>query len=907
MSSPKDLLRDRGPALLHVPGVMLSAAMLILLVMIGLAYRDWKQYASARATGFRVLDIQNSLEALESNLRDAEAGQRGFLLTGANIYLEPYTRAIEIVPAEVSNLDKLLRSPTGEADPNVSRLKTAVNEKLVELRETVDLRNRQGIAPATDVVLSDRGKKAMDEVRNLCFSVRQQIASDRRNVQAQALAATRGSFILTTSGSLILMALIVTGFLMISNRTRDREEALAGIRGLYDLGTRTMLLSDLRSVLAEILQTAEKLTAADKGNIQLLDASGALRIEAQRGFSSEFLDFFNAVQGGEAATCATALGSRQQVVVEDVQKSSIFIGTPALKVLLGAGVRAVQSTPLISRSGNLVGMLSTHYRRPHKPSDQDLRLLTLFARQAADLIEKFRAERELRATKDQLQLVTDQMAAAVTRCRRDQHYVWVSRRYAEWLHRPPREIMGRPIVEVLGEQGYAAILPYIQRVLSGERVEYSAQVNFLGVGQRWIRAVYVPTYAEDQQVDGWIAVVADVTEERHTAEQLRQSQRLESLGVLAGGIAHDFNNLLVGMLGNASLALDVLGPMTPARQMLENVNKSAERAAALTRQMLAYAGKESLVTQSINISNLINELGTLLRTSIPKNVALKLELPPSLPYIEADHTQLHQVIMNLVINAAEAIPESMPGTVTISAESRALTADDHEHAIVPLPPNGKSYVAVTVTDTGQGMSPEIQSRIFEPFFTTKFTGRGLGLSAVLGIVKAHQGGIALRTSPGSGTAIALLFPPAQTPLSNESRLLPQTLPGSGTVLVIDDEEAVREVVRTTLERHGYQVLLAENGQRGIEMFRAHPEVVAILLDLAMPVMSGEQAAPEFRKINAAIPIIVSTGYPEGEARRRLNAVRATAFLQKPYKISALIEMLTASLAGRGSFGHAASS
>jgi PAS domain S-box-containing protein len=839
---------------------------------------------------------------------------------------------------------------------------------------------------------------------------------------------------LIAAGALILLALIVAGFLIVRRQMLHREGAVAAMRGLYELGTRTMMQRDLRSVLSDISQAAQKLTAADMGNVQLLDPDGALRIAVHHGFSSAFLDFFNAVRDGESAACAVAMGSREQVVVEDVLKSPIFAGTPALDILLGAGVRAVQSTPLISSSGNFVGMLSTHYRRPRKPSRQDLRLLSLFARQAADLIENFRAaealreseeryhatfqnaavgiahldidgrllhfnqalcaitgyspdelrtttvadithpddlehsralarrlaageiptyslekryirkdrsvvwvnltasllrepslggnqivtviediserksaEAALQSAKDQLQLVTDRMAAAVTRCSRDQRYVWVSRRCAEWLRRPLTEIIGRPIAEVLGEQGYAAIRPHIQRVLSGETVEYTAEVNYLGIGPRWIRAVYVPTYGADRQVDGWIAVIADETAERNAAEQLRQSQRLESLGVLAGGIAHDFNNILVGVLGNASLALDVLGPDTPARRMLENVSKSAERAAALTRQMLACAGEERLAIQPVDISNLVNELGALLRTGIPKNVEAKLELPPSLPYVEADQTQLHQVIMNLVINAAEAIPDHTVGTVIVSAQSRTLTAADREHAIVPLPQSQQPYVAVTVTDTGEGMSPEVRSRIFEPFFTTKFTGRGLGLSAVLGIVKAHQGAITLRSSPGSGTAITVLFPAVQ-PAAAPEPLPPPTaqLRTSGLVLVVDDEETVRNFVRKTLRRHGFDVLLAANGREGIQALAAHPEVAAIVLDVAMPVMSGDQAAPELRRINPAVPIILSSGYPERDVRERFTGIAGAYFLPKPYKADALIEVVSASLAANGGPGHTTS-
>jgi CHASE3 domain sensor protein len=334
---------------MHLHRAMLGLAILILLLMSGLAYRDWRQYTAARATGLRLLDIQNTVEALQSSLLDAETGQRGFLLTGDERYLEPYHRALGVAPAEAARLDQLLKSANGEESPDLPRLKMLVAGKVAELSQTVDLRKREGIGPATEVVRSDRGKKEMDEIRGICASIRQQVATERLAIQAQAWAATRGSLVVTTVGSLILTILIVTGYLIIGNRTRDREEALSGMRSLYELGTRVMRQSDVRSLLGELLETAMTITAADMGNIQLLDSQGALRIEAHHGFGSEFLEFFNTVQDGEAASCAAALGSHEQVVIPDVQKSPIFQGAPALDVLLRAGVRAVQSTPLIAQ------------------------------------------------------------------------------------------------------------------------------------------------------------------------------------------------------------------------------------------------------------------------------------------------------------------------------------------------------------------------------------------------------------------------------------------------------------------------------------------------------------------------------------------------------------------------------
>jgi PAS domain S-box-containing protein len=931
-------LRSQIRPFLRLQTAMLGAAVLILSTMVGLAYLEWKEYRSARATGLRVLAVQNSVESLVSTLLEAEAGQRGFLITGDDHFLEPHLRAVRSAPAELNRLAALLRSPGGTPDPMVVRLTNLVNQELSHDQRAVELRQRTGGQAAAEFVAGE-GRATIDEIRRVASEVRRRIETERSGVQVQALAANRGALLVTIAGALVLLVLLIVGYRMISRRTLEREEALSGMRSLHELGVRLTKHDHLPTLLGETLRVAEAITHADMGNIQLLDAAGALRIEAQHGFSAEFLDFFNAVHNNQAA-CGTALERHERVVVADVVHSPIFAGTPALKVLFAAGVRAVQSTPMIGRSGEVVGVLSTHYRRPHRPSDPDLRLLDLLARQAADLIEEYRAdqalreseeryratfnnaavgiahvgldgqwlrfndavceiigysreelssgtfaeithpddiqanlamvrrvlngeiqtfsiekryirkdssvvwviltvslmcdnsgapryfvsviediserkeaEQELRRTKEQLQLVADNMAAAVSQCSRDLRYVWVSRGFADWLGTVPERIAGRPIADVLGPQGYDDIRPHVERVLAGDRVEHTTPVNLPG-GRRWIHSIYVPTYAHPGEVDGFIAVDLDITEERRTAEQLRQTQRLESLGVLAGGIAHDFNNLLVGVLGNASLALEVLGPTTIARRMLEDVVCASERAAALTRQLLAYAGKEQLATRPINLATLVTELTGLLRASIPKNVHLALETDDRLPYVDADQTQLQQVIMNLVINGAEAIPEKSPGTVTITATARKATPEDRMFALAPLAPGDVAYVVLTVTDPGTGMTPEVQSRIFDPFFTTKFEGRGLGLSAVLGIVKAHQGAITLKTAPGAGTTIALLLPASREVVTADLPRPARPSRVGGTVLVVDDEATVRSVARRVLEHKRIPGTGRRNRRRG---------------------------------------------------------------------------------------------
>jgi PAS domain S-box-containing protein len=388
----------------------------------------------------------------------------------------------------------------------------------------------------------------------------------------------------------------------------------------------------------------------------------------------------------------------------------------------------------------------------------------------------------------------------------------------------------------------------------------------------------------------WMSgICMDVTERHRFHEQLCQTQRLESLGVLAGGIAHDFNNLLVAIMGNASLARDVLPPSATAIPLIQNVLTACQRAALLTRRLLAYAGKDRPTTTLTNLSTLVHELGSLLHASVPRLVTISLELEDDLPLVLADEAQLQQVVMNLVINAAEAIPEHTTGTVTITTRRRESLSDDPRCAAGPVIDTANVYVELSVRDTGCGMDPATQARVFDPFYTTKFTGRGLGLSAVLGIVGAHGGTITLNSVPGEGSCFAVLLPASNERVPKVAQTIQQARRGSGTILVVDDEPAVCEMARYALQSNGYQVLLASDGLDAIRQVTEHPEIRAVLMDLTMPKMGGDLAASRVRALRPGLPILLSSGYSEGEAERSSPESAYSVFLQKPYTATLLLE------------------
>jgi PAS domain S-box-containing protein len=381
--------------------------------------------------------------------------------------------------------------------------------------------------------------------------------------------------------------------------------------------------------------------------------------------------------------------------------------------------------------------------------------------------------------------------------------------------------------------------------------------------------------------DTWFAFCLDLTERRKIEAQLGHTQKLESLGVLAGGVAHDFNNLLVGIMGNASLALESTSSSSPNRLLLEDVVTASERAADLTRQLLAYAGKGRFIVQPVDISTLIREIANLIQASIPKQAQLRLELEDGLPCIEADATQIQQLVMNLIINGAEAIGDHV-GTVMVT--SGVQQVDEYYMKSVPsgygLSPG--RFVFLEVQDTGCGMDQETVARIFDPFFTTKLMGRGLGLAAALGIVRGHHGAIKVYSQPGRGSTFKVLFPAQEQTAQTGSHAAPyRDLTGTGVVLVVDDEDVVRRTVKTALQRYGYAVLTAANGQDGVDLYRElHDRLTAVVLDMTMPVMGGEEALGHMQSINPNVPVILSSGFNEVEAVQRFAGKGLAAKLKQ---------------------------
>jgi two-component system cell cycle sensor histidine kinase/response regulator CckA len=376
---------------------------------------------------------------------------------------------------------------------------------------------------------------------------------------------------------------------------------------------------------------------------------------------------------------------------------------------------------------------------------------------------------------------------------------------------------------------------------------------------------------------------ADMRALRESEEGLRQGQRMEAVGRFAGGVAHDFNNMMSAVVGFSALVLDALEPENPLRRYVEEIQRAGERASDMTKQLLAFTRKQVLLPQVLDLNEVVTDVNGLLARLIGEDVELRSDLAPSLHPVEADAGQLEQVIVNLAVNARDAMPRG--GTLTIATANREIAETDATARQRDLEPG--SYVELSVTDTGEGMDDATQRQIFEPFFTTKEEGKGtgLGLATAFGIVKQSGGHIAVESEPGRGTTFTICLPRVKAAaLALAPAAAPAHVPGGGseTILLVEDEEVVRILEREVLERHGYTVLEATGPDHATELSRTHEGVIDLLLtDVVMPGMSGDKLAEHLLAERPGMKVIFASGYAADMIAQRGLLAPGTAFLPKP--------------------------
>jgi PAS domain S-box-containing protein len=409
-----------------------------------------------------------------------------------------------------------------------------------------------------------------------------------------------------------------------------------------------------------------------------------------------------------------------------------------------------------------------------------------------------------------------------------------------------------------------------QRALAGETIQF--ENTYRG---KHLSNTVSPYRNADGKIIGAIGTCIDVTTARTLEQRMVDAQRAESLGVLAGGLAHDFNNLLVGVLGNADLALREIPRGAPGRGAVEAVREAGLRAAELTNQLLAYAGRGGAGTTRVHAAELVDELLRITGPTFAPNIKLELDVPQSLA-LRGDPTQVRQVLLNLIGNARDALG-SRGGTIKIAAVAYTHDGVGEPNDVIVAPAG--NYVVLQVWDDGPGMDGETRRHVFEPFFTTKQTGHGLGLAAVLGIVRAHGGGLKLKTAPGQGARFCVFWPAAVTLVQ---RAVTEPPANGRTVLVIDDEDLVRDVVARMIDDLGYTAVTARNGADGLALIDRQ-SVDMVLVDMTMPNMSGADVIAALRRKKPGLPVVLCSGYD----RASKGPVTADAYLPKPFRIEAL--------------------
>lgn len=533
----------------------------------------------------------------------------------------------------------------------------------------------------------------------------------------------------------------------------------------------------------------------------------------------------------------------------------------------------------------------------------------------AEVGERIQAQNQLAHEHNLLYVLLNRLPdpVHVTDCQGN--YVLANDAHARLLNQPDSgALVGKPVRQV-GPKPLAETLAAGSEDVLRSGTAIIGQETTVAVGDPplSLEVTKLPMRDREGKADGILVISRDVTqirqkeaEQRELARRLQETQKLESLGIIAGGIAHDFNNLLTIILGNANIARLNLPPDSNLVECLGRIEATSLRAADLCKQMLAYSGKGLFVIRRLDLSNLVHDMAELLQLSISKKVTLQFQLGASLPPVLADATQLQQILMNLVSNASEAIGER-EGTVWIRS---GLVEIDREAVRSFSPPTDIAegeYVFLEVADDGCGMTPQIRERIFDPFFSTKFTGRGLGLAAVLGIVRSHRGAITVQSQVGRGSSFRLLLPPAEGGVEEDVSLTAPSTSwrGQGTILLAEDEAGVRITTADLLRAGGFSVDVAENGRTAIDRFRLAPNRYrAVLLDFTMPEGDGEEAFLEIRQIRPHAPVLIMSGYSPQHVLDRFVGKGLNGFIQKPFQARDLMNALrkaleTESTDGRG--------
>jgi two-component system cell cycle sensor histidine kinase/response regulator CckA len=831
---------------LHLIGV--GMAILIVLAVGMLSYQDWRAYERNTSNAEQVRAAIEKAQQMLSLLKDAETGQRGYLLTGDEAYLAPFNES-------VPQIRQLNAEAAGRRGPftdsaAAGRLAQLVTAKLTELARTIEVR-RGGKDAALAIVRTNQGKQTMDEIRAATARLlgREQQQLGFREAAARGHENRTRIAIIVGTGALALLLLVAAIHL-------DRMFTALDLARRNEQHQRATLATTLRSIGDAVIAT---------------DASGTVT-------------FANPV--AESLTGWSARDAMHQplpavfrIVTEFTREK---VDDPVTKVLqMGTTVGLANHTLLLARDGREVPIDDNG--APIKDENGGIAGVVLVFR---DVTERRRAERQLEDSERRYRLLfennpepmwvldVETLAFLAVNNAAVQRYGYSREEFGRMTLkdiRPADEIPTLQAEVRSSAGGHHTEGPWRHRKKDGTIITVELVGHPLDFGGRKARLV----------------LASDITERKRLEEQFHQAQRLESVGRLAGGVAHDFNNLLTVINGYTEMLINDLPRESPIRDSLREVHAAGDRAAALTQQLLAFSRKQLIQPTVLNLNEVVADIQKMLGRLIGEDIHLVSNLAPDLSLVKADAGQLQQIIMNLAVNARDA----MRGGGSLIVETANATFDNDYAAAHPEVRPG-DYVMLAVTDTGSGMTPDVKARLFEPFFTTKpkGSGTGLGLATVYGMVKQSGGWIWVYTEPGHGTTFKVYLPRTGEPVARQRATVRTDLRGNETILIVEDQPEVRTLAATALQRFGYTVLDAADAEEALSIEGNCPGTIHLLLtDVVMPGMNGRELASRLAGRRPELRILFMSGYTENAIAHQGVLEGDVAFVQKPFTPDSLAE------------------
>jgi len=851
---------------LHQLGVAALTTAVATLIVIGVwSFENWKKYQSAfdqRAAARMILDANASLVDL---LKDAEIGQRGYLLTGKPEYLAPYDAALAGIPGELDALGTSL-----QADPRqyhtFQELHRSVLDKLAELRTTIDLYRSRGAAAALPEVDSGRGKQLMDVIRATSREIAQ--VENARLVKAfdDLRRDTQDLRVGTLIGISLLVILVIAGGVALNKSAIQMQN----------------LISEL-----------EESRRATEHNASLLSATlysiGDAVITTNRRSDVQMMNTIAQQLTGwtEDEARGRPIGEVFCIVNEYTRKP---VDSPVDRVLReGQVVGLANHTVLISKTGAETPIDDSG--APIRGLDGSVNGAILVFRDVSARRRAFQAAAHLAAIVENTDdaIIGKNLDGIVTSWNRGAEHLFGY---------TAQEMIGTSIDRLIPPDHPDDMRNILGRVAAGAHVEHFQTERITKDGRRLNVSLAVsPIRNTEGTVVGASKIARDITHETQLEEMLRHTQKMQAIGRLAGGVAHDFNNLLTVILTYATTAMKKLAPSDPLYGSFTEILKASERAAALTGQLLAFSRKQVTQFRTLDLNQLIRETEDMLRRLIGEDIDLAVILDPALDPVKADPGHLSQILMNLAANARDAMP--VGGKLTI--ETRAVmreSEDIHGGKVRPAGP----FVMLAITDNGVGMDEAIQSHLFEPFFTTKETGKGtgLGLATVHGIVEQHQGWIDVYSEPGHGASFKIYLPAlAETVAAPVVEAGPQASHRTGTILLVEDEAAIRLATEDVLSDAGNLVLSAVNGRAALRLLEERPRKIDLLItDVVMPEMSGPELAEQLARLQPGLSVLYVSGYTDHSLFHRGAIEQGTAFLPKPFLPQTLLAKVDEMLGAR---------